>query len=71
VVENKKFVVENGRCAARKGKFVVNQVLEHSRTGLDHGEIIGVAAAMVSPSEYYPLQTPWYRQHGSQVGKLI
>jgi hypothetical protein len=54
VAENKKFVVENGRCAARKGEICSDQVLEHSRTGLDRGEIIGVAAAMVSPSEYYP-----------------
>jgi hypothetical protein len=35
-----------------------DQVLEHSWTGLDHDEIIGVAAAMGWLSEYSPCKTP-------------
>ena len=43
VFEKRKFVVGSGCCAAGKGKTVCDRVLEHAQTGLDHGEIIGVA----------------------------
>lgn len=42
--EKRKFVVESGCCAATKGKTVYDRVLEQAESGLDHGEIVGVAA---------------------------
>ena len=33
-----------------KGKLVNDCVLEYSRTGLDHGEIVGVADSRAMPS---------------------
>ena len=44
---------------ARRGRENIEiKVLEHPGPSLDHGEIIGVAAAMASPSEYSPFKTP-------------
>ena len=41
--EKRKFVVESGCCAAAKRKTVYDRVLELAGSGLDHGEIVGVA----------------------------
>lgn len=42
--EKRKFVVESGCWAGTKRKTVYDRVLEQAGRGLDHGEIVGVAA---------------------------
>jgi len=52
--EKRKFVVESGCCAAAKRKIVHDRVLELAGSGLDHGEIVGVAVCR----EMVPMRDP-------------